>query len=149
MRSGSFTIRVYGLLCEHGSVLVSDEVIKGRRITKFPGGGLQFGEGLIDALVREIKEEMDQEALDLEHYYTTDLFQQSTFHSEPMQVISVYYRFRVSDPSSITVVHEAFGGKDDDQEQELFRWLDLTDTAVDALSLPIDQLVFRKLKAER
>jgi hypothetical protein len=34
----TFTIRVYGLLLHEGRVLVSDEFIKGRRITKFPGG---------------------------------------------------------------------------------------------------------------
>ena len=55
--SGNFTIRVYGLLVEDGRVLVSDEVIRGRHITKFPGGGMEFGEGPLDALVREIRAE--------------------------------------------------------------------------------------------
>ena len=46
-----FTIRVYGLLLHGGAVLVADELIKGRRITKFPGGGLEYGEGLKDRVV--------------------------------------------------------------------------------------------------
>ena len=52
----AFTLRVYGLLMHEGRVLVSDELIKGQRITKFPGGGLEYGEGLKDCLVREIRE---------------------------------------------------------------------------------------------
>ena len=89
MSAPTFTIRVYGLLFHEGRVLVSDELIRGRRITKFPGGGLEFGEGLKDCLVREIREEMGLEALDPQHFYTTDFFQQSSFHSTPMQVVSV------------------------------------------------------------
>ena len=46
-----FTIRVYGILLHKGCVLVCDELIKGRHITKFPGGGLEFGEGLKHGLV--------------------------------------------------------------------------------------------------
>ncbi|MBL7954930.1 MAG: NUDIX domain-containing protein, partial [Flavobacteriales bacterium] len=80
------TLRVYGLLIHAGHVLVSDELIKGQRITKFPGGGLEFGEGLKDCLIREIREEIGVEAFDPVHFYTTDFFQQSSFHSTPMQV---------------------------------------------------------------
>lgn len=100
----AFTIRVYGLLIHKGHVLVSDEMIKGQRITKFPGGGLEYGEGLKDCLIREIREEIGVEAQDLQHSYTTDFFQQSAFHSTPMQVVSVYYTFRVADPGAIPVV---------------------------------------------
>ena len=85
-----FTLRVYGLLLHNGHILVSDELIKGQHITKFPGGGLEFGEGLKDCLVREIREEIGVEALDPVHFYTTDFFQQSAFHTTPMQVVSVY-----------------------------------------------------------
>ncbi|MDQ3101031.1 MAG: NUDIX domain-containing protein, partial [Bacteroidota bacterium] len=96
-----FTIRVYGLYVEHEKVLVSDEIIKGRQITKFPGGGLQYGEGLKECLVREIMEEMGAQAIELEHFYTTDHFQQSAFHTEPMQVISAYYSFKLKDPEKL------------------------------------------------
>ena len=45
------SIRVYGLLInEHRQVLVSDEYIRGQHYTKFPGGGLEFGEGLREGL---------------------------------------------------------------------------------------------------
>ncbi len=146
MKSGDLTVRVYGLLRVNGSVLVSDEVIKGQAITKFPGGGLQFGEGLMDALVREIREEMRQEARDLEHFYTTDFFQQSTFHSHPMQVISVYYTFRVRDPLAIPVARAAFGGRTRTEGPEIFRWLGLKESSENDVTLPIDRVVLCKLK---
>ena len=54
-----FNVRVYGLLInENKQVLVSDEYIRGDYITKFPGGGLEFGEGTRDCLKREFMEEM-------------------------------------------------------------------------------------------
>lgn len=141
----TFTIRVYGLLLEQGHVLVSDELIKGRPITKFPGGGLEYGEGLKDCLVREVREEIGVEALDVQHFYTTDFFQQSAFHTTPMQVVSVYFTFRVADPCSIPVVHTPFAGISGAGDQELFRWLDLARSVEEDLSLPIDRHVWRML----
>ncbi|MBL7963984.1 MAG: NUDIX domain-containing protein [Flavobacteriales bacterium] len=140
------TLRVYGLLLHNGHVLVADELIKGRRITKFPGGGLEYGEGLKDCLVREIREEIGVEAFGLEHFYTTDFFQQSAFHSTPMQVVSVYYRFQVVDPGTIPVASEPFAGLTGPHDQEVFRWVALADARADALSLPIDQVVWRMLR---
>mgnify|MGYP000364871738 CR=1 FL=1 len=137
----SFTIRVYGLLVHNGNVLVADEFIKGQRITKFPGGGLEFGEGLKECLVREIREEMGLEALDLVHFYTTDFFQQSSFHSIPMQVVSVYYTFRIAASAAIPVVSVPFGELAGPQDQEVFRWVPLLDARVEAVSLPIDRVV--------
>ena len=54
----SFNLRVYGILInEQNQLLVSDEYIRGMKITKFPGGGLEFGEGTRDCLKREFLEE--------------------------------------------------------------------------------------------
>lgn len=139
------TIRVYGLLIHQGKVLVSDETIRGRRITKFPGGGLEYGEGLKECLVREIREELGLEALDLEHFYTTDFFQQSSFHSSPMQVVSVYYRFSVAEPSLIPVAVEPFNGDVAAADQEVFRWVPVEGAADRVLSLPIDRVVWDML----
>lgn len=143
----SFTIRVYGLLIHNGFMLVSDELIRGHRITKFPGGGLEFGEGTKDCLIREIREEIGVQARDPQHFYTTDFFQQSTFHTGPMQVISVYYSFQVTDPLAIPVVQEPFAGINGTCDQERFRWLDLERSGEEDLSLPIDRVVWRLLRA--
>jgi 8-oxo-dGTP diphosphatase len=140
-----FTIRVYGLLLHEGSVLVADEIIKGQRITKFPGGGLEYGEGLKDALVREIREEIGVMAFDLAHYYTTDFFQRSTFHQEEIQVISVYYRFYVAAPEALPVAQEPFTFQNPGEGAEAFRWLPLQSARAEDVSLPIDRVVLTKL----
>ncbi len=141
-----FTIRVYGLFIHNGHVLVSDELIKGQRITKFPGGGLEFGEGTKECLIREIREEIGVEALELAHFYTTDFFQQSTFHERPMQVVSVYYTFRIAQPDALPTVAEPFFGVLEDPDQEVFRWLDLSTSVAEDLSLPIDRVVWEMLR---
>lgn len=83
-------IRVYGLwLNASGEVLVSREQLGGKAYLKFPGGGLVPGEGLIDALRREWREELDKEIRVIAHFYTTDYFQPSAWDNS--QVISVYY----------------------------------------------------------
>jgi len=147
MTNDRFTIRCYGLLLHEGCVLVSDELIKGHRITKFPGGGLEFGEGLKDCLIREIQEEIGVDALDVEHFYTTDFFQQSAFHSSPMQVVSIYFTFHVAEPSAIPVVSEPFTGITGPGDQEVFRWLKVEGSREEDLSLPIDRAVWRMLRA--
>lgn len=155
MRESNFTLRAYGLLL-HGRgelaephVLVADELIKGQRITKFPGGGLEYGEGLKDCLVREIREEIGVEAFDVEHFYTTDFFQQSSFHSTQMQVVSVYFTFRVQYPERIPVVEVPFNGLIGPQDQEVFRWLKLEGSLEEELSLPIDRVVWKLLRELR
>ena len=41
----SFNIRVYALIIENDNILISKELIKGEIVLKFPGGGVEFGEG--------------------------------------------------------------------------------------------------------
>ncbi|GIV28484.1 MAG: hypothetical protein KatS3mg027_2298 [Bacteroidia bacterium] len=85
-----FRIAVYGMLLQDNRLLLAKEIIQGREVMKFPGGGLQFGEGTIDALKREFMEELDISIEILQHLYTTDFFVQSAFHRD-YQVIAIYY----------------------------------------------------------
>jgi len=88
-----FNVRVYGILInEHGEVLISDERTENVSFTKFPGGGLEYGEGLIDALKREFMEETGMEIEVLQHIYTTDFYEKSSFNES--QIISIYYLVR-------------------------------------------------------
>lgn len=142
MSVSRFNVRVYGLLLHDGCVLVSDELINQVAITKFPGGGLQPGEGTKDGLRREIREELGLDATGLEHFYTTDFFQPSAFRAED-QIISIYYTFRVKDPAAIRNGGAA-QGKDADKGQKL-RWLRLAQARQEDMDLPIDRVVMGML----
>ena len=145
MNMPRFVLRVYGLLIHEGRILLADEIIRGRRITKFPGGGLEYGEGTRDCLIREIQEELGIEAFDLEHFYTTDFFQRSAFHDGEVQVVSIYYNFSVRDPNAIKARPEPFDFDEEQEGAEAFRWLDLSQATVEDVTLPIDQVVMRML----
>lgn len=97
-----FNVRVYGILIHEKKVLVADEFFHDTFITKFPGGGLQFGEGTIDCLIRELKEELGVNAIVLKHFYTTDFFLPSAFDGSK-QIISIYYTASAKDLSSVLV----------------------------------------------
>ncbi|MFN3529962.1 MAG: NUDIX domain-containing protein [Bacteroidia bacterium] len=92
----AFTIRIYGILIsQNNELLISEEWYKNMKFTKFPGGGLELGEGSIDCLKREFKEELGLEIQVTSHFYTTDFFVVSAFNPE-VQVLSVYYMVQPS-----------------------------------------------------
>ncbi len=136
-----FNIRVYGLLFQKDCVLVSDELIRGNWFTKFPGGGLEFGEGAIDCLKREFTEELQLEIEVSSHFYTTDFFVPSAF--DQSQIISLYYTVMLVDTTKAIVLP--------DTELQKFRWLPLKQLHSDAFSLVIDkhvaQLLQKNIKA--
>jgi 8-oxo-dGTP diphosphatase len=135
-----FNVRVYGLLINaENEVLISDEQEYGIQFTKFPGGGLEYGEGLIEGLKREFLEECNTEVEVISHFYTTDFFVKSAFNDS--QIISVYYLVKaVSDLrfATKTVVFD-FDGEGDVLQS--FRWIKLSELTVDAFTFPTDQYV--------
>ncbi|NJK86737.1 MAG: NUDIX domain-containing protein [Bacteroidales bacterium] len=70
-----YNVRVYGIILNNNAVLLTDEFRHNLRMTKFPGGGLQFGEGPVECIMREAVEEFGQEVEVIEHFYTTHFFQ--------------------------------------------------------------------------
>lgn len=141
-----FNIRVYGLLLRDGAVLVADELIKGMRITKFPGGGLEFGEGPMECLVREVREELGVQAVDVRHFYTTDFFQPSAYRAGD-QIISLYYTFAVPPGEPLRTSQVPFDFAASASPNESFRWLDLSTAQEDDVTLPIDRVVLARLIA--
>lgn len=85
-----FRIGVYGLLLMNEKILLAKENIKGIQVVKFPGGGLQFGEGILDALKREFKEELNVEINVLQNIYINEFYVQSAIDPD-YQVITLYY----------------------------------------------------------
>ena len=134
----SFNIRVYGLIIESGSILLSKELIMGEEVFKFPGGGLEYGEGLVDGLSREFEEEMGQKIYNVKHYYTTDFFQRSSFKYTD-QLLSIYYTGKLKQK----VVNKINKPKKD---QPVFIWEKLETLNEVKFKFPIDQLIVKKLK---
>lgn len=108
-------------------------------MTKFPGGGLELGEGLIEGLQREFMEELGEEPLRSEHFYTTDFFVRSAFRTNE-QIISVYYRVWLPEMDLPGTQHVA--------ENHVLRlyWQDLESLQPEQLTFPIDKVVLTLLK---
>jgi ADP-ribose pyrophosphatase YjhB (NUDIX family) len=148
-----FNLRVYGILVdEFKRVLVSDEYIRGGYYTKFPGGGLEFGEGTRDCLRREFMEEMNLNVNVGEHIYTTDFFQMSAFNPEH-QIISIYYF--VHPLEEITAPLRTMPFDFDERElkmyattgeTETFRFIEWETFSPEAVTLPIDKVVAAIIK---
>ncbi len=148
-----FNIRVYGIIVNNDQqVLVSDEFIRGAYITKFPGGGLEFGEGTRDCLQREFMEEMNLKVKVRDHIYTTDFYQQSAFNPAH-QIISIYYLAEALEPITAPLRSEPFDFDErqtkmyeETGETETFRFIDWEDFSADCVTLPIDKLVAKMIK---
>ena len=141
----NFNVRVYGLLInEMGQILLSDEEEHGFRFSKFPGGGLEFGEGLIDALKREFVEECNTEVEISEHFYTTDFFIKSVFNDS--QVISVYYIVNPIAELMLNFKETIFDFDAEGETLQAFRWKDISALEIDDVTFPTDQKVVELLK---
>lgn len=148
-----FNIRVYGILInEKNQVLLADEFIRGKYYTKFPGGGLESGEGTRDCLKREFMEEMKLQVEIGDHIYTTDFYQQSAFNPDH-QIISIYYYAKALDPITVPLRTREFDFDEREleiyareQEIETFRFIDWAALSPDKVTLPIDKYVVSLLK---
>ena len=147
-------VRVYGILLgNEKQVLVSDEFIRGGYYTKFPGGGLEFGEGTRDCLKREFREEMDLDIAVGDHLYTTDFFQLSAF-SPGQQIISIYYFVKALEPIRVPLRTRPFDFDEhqlkiyeERKETETFRFIDWADFREECVTLPIDKAVVSLLRS--
>jgi 8-oxo-dGTP diphosphatase len=149
-----FNVRVYGILIDSQKrILVSDEFIRGNYFTKFPGGGLEFGEGTRDCLKREFKEETNLDVTIGDHIYTTDFFQISAFNNVD-QILSIYYFVHAAEPVALATKTTLFDFEpqqvaDPKGASEVFRWIDWNDLDEESVSLPIDKVVVKMLKAHQ
>jgi 8-oxo-dGTP diphosphatase len=149
-----FNIRVYGILItEENKVLVSDEFIKGNYYTKFPGGGLEFGEGTRDCLAREFMEEMNLKVHVGEHLYTTDFFQMSAFDPEH-QIVSIYYKVHPLEAINVAIRETPFDFDESQMavyhstgETETFRMIPISNFDASCVHLPIDKVVADLVKS--
>ena len=135
-----FNVRVYGILInDEGQVLISDEQEYGMRFTKFPGGGLEPDEGLIDGLKREFVEECNLNVEVLSHFYTTDFYVKSAFNNS--QVISVYYKVKNIDPINLNIKTVVFDFDGESDTLQAFRWVNLVNLHLEDFIFPTDKRV--------
>lgn len=125
----NFNVRVYGIcINEKQEVLLVNESFAGREFTKFPGGGLEMGEGTIACLKREFQEELNWQIDDVDHFFTTDFYVKSAFDNS--QILSIYYRVKV------------FGKELPD---DTFFWQPIIDLKESDVTFPIDKKVVKML----
>jgi len=132
-----FNVRIYGLLVKNNLVLITDELIGNKMITKFPGGGLEFGEGSVDCLKREFIEEMNLEIEVKSHFYTTEFFVPSAF--DDSQIISIYYLVNAND-AELTDVSRF------NHDKQSFKWLAINILDANDFTFPIDKKVAELLR---
>lgn len=148
-----FTIRVYGILInEAKQVLVSDEYIRGNYFTKFPGGGLELGEGTRQCLQREFIEEMNLKVSVVEHIYTTDIYQRSAFNNTH-QIVAIYYLVEALESITTAIKTTAFNYDEAQlnlyqttQQIESFRFINWDQFSEDAVTLPLDKIAANLVK---
>jgi len=142
-----FNVRVYGILrTENDEVLITDERTQSVSFTKFPGGGLEYGEGLIDALKREFIEECNLKIEIVRHIYTTDFYEKSSFNNS--QIISVYYEVRALEDLNIDLKSLPFDFDNNTvaDKLEVFRLVNIKSLNVDNLTFKTDQKALDEFK---
>ena len=138
----AFNLRVYALIVnDKNEVLLSDEYRFGMFFTKFPGGGVEFGEGILDALHREMQEELNLKIDEATPFYFNDFLQQSAFQSNH-QIVSFYYKVKC-DFKVIPMQEYSIPFAEEGEKQ---RWHNINLLEIDQLTFPIDKVVLQKLK---
>lgn len=133
-----FNIRVYGVVInEQLEVLLSDESYRDLKFTKFPGGGLEWGEGTVETLKREFLEEFNLNVEVGELLYLNDFFQVSAFNFDD-QLVSIYYRVFLPENAFIQTIQ---GDK-----TESLRWRSIYQLHEEELTFPVDKKMVEVLK---
>lgn len=145
-RQTKFNIRVYGILEWGSKILLSEEFLGGKCLTKFPGGGLEWGEGIVDALKREFMEELGISIAECRLFHINGHFQPSVFNPAD-QIISVYYRVKYPEPESIPVKINPYEFDVREHGSQVFRWVERQGLDPAMFYFPIDKDVAIQLKA--
>ena len=138
-----FNVRVYALIVKNNRLLISEEQHGGVFLRKFPGGGLQFGEGILQALHRELKEELNADVESASMLCVTEDFVVS-FLNNKQQVIGVHYMVDLKQDYSDDFLNN--------NRVELengyihFKWKLIENLNADDFSSPVDKTAFEKLK---
>ncbi|WP_080778929.1 NUDIX domain-containing protein [Chryseobacterium phocaeense] len=128
-------VRVYACAVKDKKVLTLFEEYAGEPLMKFPGGGLELGEGLLECLHREFDEELNVKIEVVEHFYTQENFLVSRFR-ENEQLLTIYYIVKITTEEDFLILDPCI---------EKIEWIEI-DRPDNPFPLPVDQIVFDKLK---
>lgn len=130
------TVRVYGFLENaQGQVLVSAERFRGKPLIKYPGGGVEWGEGIREALVREFQEELQLDVAVGDLVFFNEFPVVSAFDPE-VQVFSFFYRVTAVGPMSFAT-QNTVAVPDEDSERSV--WVSKAELANVPFTYPIEQ----------
>lgn len=130
-------VRVYATIVKDSKVLVLHEEYAGSQLMKFPGGGLEFGESVLECLHRELEEELNVKINVIEHFYTQENFVASRFR-ENEQLLTLYYRAEIIDENELLIRDSCI---------EKLEWVSLN-LQENPFPLPVDKIVFDLLKTK-
>ncbi len=131
-----FNIRVYGIWLKGDKILISNENIDGFKMLKLPGGGLEYGEGPVDCVIREFKEELGVSIEVNSLLHTTENFIPSAFKKHE-QVIAIHYLVTSNDAiASMEITQPTrLGGKN----YLMFEWCTLNAELLTKLTFEMDR----------
>lgn len=128
-------VRVYATIIKDRKVLALFEEYAGEQLLKFPGGGLEFGESVIECLNREFDEELNLKIKNTAHFYTQEDFLVSRFRDNE-QLLTIYYTAEIVDESDLLIRDPCI---------EKAEWISL-DAEENPFTLPVDKIVFELLR---
>ena len=130
-----FNVRVYVTIVKNQKVFALFEEYAGEQLLKFPGGGLEFGESVIECIQREFDEELNLKIKNITHFYTQEDFLVSRFRDSE-QLLTIYYLADIVDETELLIRDTCI---------EKAEWVSL-ETEENPFPLPVDKIVFEKLK---
>jgi ADP-ribose pyrophosphatase YjhB (NUDIX family) len=141
----NFNIRVYGICIEEGKVLLIDEIYDGWKMCKFPGGGLEYGEGTVECVEREFMEEMGIKVEVGELFYLNPFFQPSATRQNE-QILCVYYLIKLLEsPDNVRFTEKLFDFRNTSENEQVFRWVKIADFNPNEFTFRIDKELWKEI----
>jgi 8-oxo-dGTP diphosphatase len=130
-----FNVRVYAICIENNKLLTIKEPFNGQIVTKLPGGGLEFGEGTINCLKRELLEELNIEITNITPFYIQEHYIESAIKNNK-QLLMLYFKVTIKDLNQLKIM--------DTSILDIY-WKEINDEC--PLSLEADKNMYTYLKS--
>jgi 8-oxo-dGTP diphosphatase len=135
-----FNARCYVLIrSKQNRILVMQERWQGVDLNKFPGGGLELGEGLLECIHREIAEEfLSSEKLAYSHFFTPTEYFASRFKPQEQLLLNYFTNSTEADEQQWSLIPN-------DANLLGMQWLELKAENAQWFTLQSDRDAFLKL----